>query len=96
MSNYMDKKFSRTSSVRMFADETGSGDKGASPFFDFKAKKLDGTEVELRDLCWGATAIIVVNVASKWGVTKRDYEQLVQMYKDFGDKGLKIIGFPCN
>ena len=65
--------------------------------FDCSATKLDGTKVDsIKDLVGDAKAVLVVNVASKWGVTKRDYTQLVQMYKDLNTKGLEIIAFPCN
>ena len=57
---------SRTSQVRMFADSTGGGDGGKSPFFEFATAKLDGTEVKrLGDLVDGKKAILVVNVASE-------------------------------
>ena len=75
----------------------GSGDGHKSPFFEFPSKKLDGTEVaRLGDLVDGKKAILVVNVASEWGVTERDYTQLVQIHKDYKDKGLEILAFPCN
>jgi glutathione peroxidase len=41
-------------------------------------------------------AYLFVNVASKWGLTDRDYKQLVQIHKDWKDKGLEILAFPCN
>jgi len=41
-------------------------------------------------------ATLIVNVASEWGVTDRDYTQLVQIYNDYRDKGLEILAFPCN
>lgn len=68
-----------------------------SPFFSFPSKKLDGTDVTcLGDLVDGKKAILVVNVASEWGVTDRDYTQLVQMHKEYKDKGFEILAFPCN
>ena len=39
---------------------------------------------------------MIVNVASKWGLTQRNYTQLVQIHNEFKDKGFEIIGFPCN
>jgi glutathione peroxidase-family protein len=39
---------------------------------------------------------LVVNGASKWGVTDREYTQLQQLHDQFSAKGLKIIVFPCN
>ena len=44
----------------------------------------------------GAKAILVVNVASAWGVTDISYKQLTKLYDDLHPKGLEILGFPCN
>ena len=70
---------------------------GTTKFFDCSATKLDGTKVDkIKDLVGAAKAVLVVNVACKWGVTERDYKQLVQMYTDLKSKGLEILAFPCN
>lgn len=39
---------------------------------------------------------IIVNVASKWGKTKVNYTQLAEMHANYAEKGLRILGFPCN
>ena len=39
---------------------------------------------------------LVVNVASQWGLTNRDYTQLTKMYEELAPQGLEILGFPCN
>ena len=39
--------------------------------------------------------IIIVNTASKCGFTPQ-YEGLEKLYKKYQDKGLVILGFPCN
>lgn len=39
---------------------------------------------------------IIVNVASKWGKTKVNYTQLAEMHASYAEKGLRILGFPCN
>ena len=41
-------------------------------------------------------AIICVNVASKWGITSRDYPALVKIHTELEQEGLQILGFPCN
>lgn len=64
-----------------------------STIYDFKANKLTGEEVGL-DQYKGKT-IVVVNTASKCGLTPQ-YEGLEKMYKKYKDKGLVILGFPCN
>ncbi|SGZ57738.1 CIC11C00000005432 [Sungouiella intermedia] len=39
--------------------------------------------------------VLIVNVASKCGFTPQ-YKELEELNKKYGDKGLQIIGFPCN
>ena len=40
-------------------------------------------------------ALLLVNVASKCGLTPQ-YEQLEAVAKKYADRGLAVIGFPCN
>ena len=54
---------------------------------------LDGTSTTLAELADGAA--LVVNVASKCGLTPQ-YTGLEQLAKDYGDRGLTVIGVPCN
>lgn len=53
----------------------------------------DGSETTLAHV--GDGPILVVNVASKCGLTPQ-YEQLEQLQKTYGDRGLTVVGFPCN
>jgi glutathione peroxidase len=39
--------------------------------------------------------VLVVNTASKCGLTPQ-YEGLQKLYEKYQDKGLAILGFPCN
>lgn len=39
---------------------------------------------------------IITNVASKWGKTPVNYTQLAAMHTTYAEKGLRILGFPCN
>jgi glutathione peroxidase-family protein len=39
--------------------------------------------------------VLVVNVASKCGFTKQ-YAGLEKLHEDYGEKGLVVLGFPCN
>ncbi|MCL6220346.1 glutathione peroxidase [Zunongwangia pacifica] len=65
----------------------------AQKIYDFKATTLTGKEMGL-DQFKGKT-IIVVNTASKCGLTPQ-YEGLEKLYQNYKDKGLVILGFPCN
>ena len=40
--------------------------------------------------------MLIVNVASKWPFAKRQYKGLVKLDETFRDRGLVIVGFPCN
>ncbi len=61
--------------------------------FSFKSSALDGKPVDLAD--FKGKAVLVVNVASKCGYTPQ-YSDLETVWKEFKDKGLVVIGFPCN
>lgn len=39
--------------------------------------------------------VLIVNVASKCGFTPQ-YKELEELNKKYADKGLQIVGFPCN
>jgi len=41
----------------------------------------------LSKYCEGKKAVLCVNVATNWGLTDRNYKQLVQMHKDMKDLG---------
>ena len=39
---------------------------------------------------------IMVNVASEWGLTEREYTQLQELYNKYQKDGLRIVAFPSN
>ena len=39
---------------------------------------------------------LIVNVASFWGLTAKNYTQLVELHSTYAERGLRILGFPCN
>ncbi|MDH3058938.1 glutathione peroxidase, partial [Gordonia alkanivorans] len=59
---------------------------------DIPVNSLDGSDVSLRDF---GGPLLIVNVASKCGLTPQ-YEGLEQLAKTYGDKGLTVVGVPCN
>ncbi len=61
--------------------------------YSFSANTIQGEEVGL-DRYRGQVALIV-NTASKCGLTPQ-YEGLEQLYQKYKDRGLVILGFPCN
>ena len=64
-----------------------------SAALDFTMKTIDGKEVELSK--YAGKVVLFVNVASKCGMTPQ-YEQLQTLHEDYADKGLAIVGVPCN
>ncbi|GAB2821423.1 glutathione peroxidase [Actinocorallia aurea] len=60
---------------------------------DFQVAAADGTRRDLAELA--GKAVLVVNVASKCGLTPQ-YEGLEALYREFKGRGLEILGFPCN
>ena len=61
--------------------------------YDYKAKDVNGKEVELSD--YKGKVVLVVNTASDCGFTPQ-YEGLQDLYKKYKDDGLEILAFPCN
>jgi glutathione peroxidase len=62
-------------------------------FYQFSAKSLQGKEISMGT--YKGQLILVVNTASKCGLTPQ-YEGLEKLYQQYKDKGLVILGFPCN
>lgn len=61
--------------------------------FDYSARDLAGTERPLSD--WQGQVLLIVNVASQCGFTPQ-YAGLEQLYQRHKDRGLTILGFPCD
>jgi glutathione peroxidase len=54
---------------------------------------LDGESLSLAD--YSDRAVLVVNVASKCGLTPQ-YAALEQLARDYDERGLTVLGVPCN
>jgi glutathione peroxidase len=61
--------------------------------YDFSAVTINGEEKSLSD--YRGKVLLIVNTASKCGFTPQ-YQELQKLYEQYRDKGLEILGFPCN
>jgi glutathione peroxidase len=62
-------------------------------FYDFNAISLGGKEISMSD--YEGRVVVVVNTASKCGHTPQ-FAGLEALYEKYADRGLMILGFPCN
>lgn len=60
---------------------------------DFSATTLAGEEQSLST--YAGQVALVVNTASKCGFTPQ-YAGLERLHRSYGDRGLAVLGFPCN
>jgi glutathione peroxidase len=65
----------------------------ANTVYEFTANSLTGKPVNLEQ--YRGKVLLIVNTASKCGFTPQ-YEGLEKMYEQFKDKGVEVLGFPCN
>lgn len=83
-------------------DDSGVSDAGApaddaaaptAGFFALETKTLAGQDQALAD--FDGSVVLVVNTASRCGLTPQ-YEGLQQLHETYADRGLVVLGFPCN
>jgi glutathione peroxidase len=71
----------------------GTTSMAADSIHEFKMKDIEGKEVELSE--YKGKVLLVVNVASECGATPQ-YKQLQALQDKYSEKGLVVVGVPCN
>jgi glutathione peroxidase len=61
--------------------------------YSIPVRRIDGTEATLGD--YSGDVMLIVNVASACGLTPQ-YQGLQRLHQEFSDRGLRVLGFPCN
>ena len=61
--------------------------------FDYNATGIEGEPIDLAR--YQGQALLIVNTASDCGFTPQ-YQGLEQLWRQFRDRGVTVLGFPCN
>lgn len=65
----------------------------AANLYDFDVTRIDGQPVSLAQ--YRGQVMLIVNTASACGFTPQ-FAGLQQLHERYGERGLSVIGFPCN
>jgi glutathione peroxidase len=65
----------------------------ATSIYDIPVVTIDGTTITLAP--YHGRVMLIVNVASRCGFTSQ-YAGLEELYEKYKDRGLVVLGFPCN
>ncbi|KAG5573131.1 hypothetical protein H5410_062897 [Solanum commersonii] len=72
----------------------GQPEKKPESVYDFTLKDAKGNDVDLNT--YKGKVLLIVNVASKCGLTDSNYKDLNHLHEKYKDQGLEILAFPCN
>uniref|UniRef100_A0A6M2EYH9 Glutathione peroxidase n=1 Tax=Populus davidiana TaxID=266767 RepID=A0A6M2EYH9_9ROSI len=62
--------------------------------YDFTVKDIHGNDTSLSE--YSGKVLLIVNVASKCGLTHSNYKELNVLYEKYKNQGFEILAFPCN
>ena len=65
----------------------------ADALYDIPVTTIEGEETTLSP--WRGRVLLIVNVASQCGFTPQ-YAGLETLWRELGDQGLTVLGFPCD
>ena len=61
--------------------------------YEYTMENRDGSMASMAD--YQEKVLLIVNTATGCGFTPQ-YEELEELYKTYGERGLVVLGFPCN
>ncbi len=64
-----------------------------STVYDFEARQINGKDIPLSQ--FKGKVMLIVNTASQCGFTPQ-FGGLEELHKSYADRGLAVLGFPCN
>lgn len=91
--NYTTSAKNNDSNIELKSNMNSEGNKKMNNISTIKVKDMDGKEVLLSS--FKGKVLLIVNVASQCGNTPQ-YKGLQELYENYKDKGLLVLGFPCN
>ncbi|KAA3458075.1 putative glutathione peroxidase 8 isoform X2 [Gossypium australe] len=62
--------------------------------YDYTVKDIDGKDTPLSK--FKGKVLLIVNVASRCGLTTSNYSELSHIYDKYKNQGFEILAFPCN
>ncbi|XP_078150366.1 putative glutathione peroxidase 2 [Carex rostrata] len=62
--------------------------------YEINVKDIKGNDVSLS--AYEGKVLLIVNVASKCGLTHSNYKEMNVLYEKYREKGFEILAFPCN
>ncbi|CAI9094642.1 OLC1v1030417C1 [Oldenlandia corymbosa var. corymbosa] len=62
--------------------------------YDYTVKDIDKNDISLSS--FKGKVLLIVNVASKCGLTSSNYTELSHIYEKYKGQGFEILAFPCN
>ncbi|KAK4752420.1 hypothetical protein SAY87_021218 [Trapa incisa] len=86
--------FCTNPSLPLLSKSYNMAEESLKSIYDFTVKDIRGNDVNLD--AYKGKVLLIVNVASKCGLTNSNYKELNILYEKFKGQGLEILGFPCN